>query len=279
MQPLWVRPFIEHALREDIGTGDVTTEAILPAGTPLVARLVAKQAGRIAGLPVAEEAFRLLDPAVRIERHVDEGSDVTAGTVLATVRGEGRAILSAERVALNLLQRLSGIATATRDVCRAVSGFPVRIADTRKTLPGLRVLDKYAVRVGGGVNHRFGLYDCVLIKDNHIAAAGSLARAVEAVRRRVGHWVKIEVETETLEQVDEAVRLGVDIILLDNMTPDEVAEAVRRVGGRAITEASGGITPENVRAYAATGVDVISLGWLTHSVRALDISLDVEPIR
>lgn len=279
MHPLWVRPYIEHALREDIGTGDVTTEAILPAGTPLVARLMAKQAGRIAGLPVAEEAFRLLDPAVRIERHVDEGSDVTAGTVLATVRGEGRAILSAERVALNLLQRLSGIATATRDVCRAVSGFPVRIADTRKTLPGLRVLDKYAVRVGGGVNHRFGLYDCVLIKDNHIAAAGSLASAVEAVRRRVGHWVKIEVEADTLEQVDEAVRLGVDIVLLDNMTPDEVAEAVCRVGGRAITEASGGITPENVRAYAATGVDVISLGWLTHSVRALDISLDVEPIR
>lgn len=277
---LWsVRPLIAQALREDIGTGDVTTEAILPPGTPLVGRLVAKQAGRVAGLPVAEEAFRLLDPQVRMERHVDEGSDVAAGTVLATVSGEGRAILSAERVALNLLQRLSGIATATRDVCRAVADFPVRIADTRKTLPGLRALDKYAVRMGGGINHRFGLYDCVLIKDNHIAAAGSLSRAVEAVRRHVGHWIKVEVEADTLEQVDEAVRLGVDLILLDNMTPDEVAVAVRRVGGRAITEASGGITPENVRVYAATGVDVLSLGWLTHSVRALDISLDVQPGR
>jgi len=240
---------------------------------------VVKQAGRIAGLPVAEEVFRLLDPQVRMERHVDEGSDVAAGTVLATVSGEGRAILSAERVALNLLQRLSGIATATRDVCRAVADFPVRIADTRKTLPGLRALDKYAVRMGGGINHRFGLYDCVLIKDNHIAAAGSLSRAVEAVRRHVGHWIKVEVEADTLEQVDEAVRLGVDLILFDNMPPDEVAAAVRRVGGRAITEASGGITPENVRVYAATGVDVLSLGWLTHSVRALDISLDVQPGR
>ncbi|GAB6934220.1 carboxylating nicotinate-nucleotide diphosphorylase [Calditerricola yamamurae] len=277
---LWsVRPLIAQALREDIGTGDVTTEAILPPGTPLVGRLVVKQAGRIAGLPVAEEVFRLLDPQVRMERHVDEGSDVAAGTVLATVSGEGRAILSAERVALNLLQRLSGIATATRDVCRAVADFPVRIADTRKTLPGLRALDKYAVRMGGGINHRFGLYDCVLIKDNHIAAAGSLSRAVEAVRRYVGHWIKVEVEADTLEQVDEAVRLGVDLILFDNMPPDEVAAAVRRVGGRAITEASGGITPENVRVYAATGVDVLSLGWLTHSVRALDISLDVQPGR
>ncbi|MCG0313246.1 MAG: carboxylating nicotinate-nucleotide diphosphorylase [Calditerricola sp.] len=277
---LWsVRPLIAQALREDIGTGDVTTEAILPPGTPLVGRLVVKQAGRIAGLPVAEEVFRLLDPQVRMERHVDEGSDVAAGTVLATVSGEGRAILSAERVALNLLQRLSGIATATRDVCRAVADFPVRIADTRKTLPGLRALDKYAVRMGGGINHRFGLYDCVLIKDNHIAAAGSLSRAVEAVRRHVGHWIKVEVEADTLEQVDEAVRLGVDLILFDNMPPDEVAAAVRRVGGRAITEASGGITPENVRVYAATGVDVLSLGWLTHSVRALDISLDVQPGR
>jgi len=277
---LWsVRPLIAQALREDIGTGDVTTEAILPPGTPLVGRLVVKQAGRIAGLPVAEEVFRLLDPQVRMERHVDEGSDVAAGTVLATVSGEGRAILSAERVALNLLQRLSGIATATRDVCRAVADFPVRIADTRKTLPGLRALDKYAVRMGGGINHRFGLYDCVLITDNHIAAAGSLSRAVEAVRRHVGHWIKVEVEADTLEQVDEAVRLGVDLILFDNMPPDEVAAAVRRVGGRAITEASGGITPENVRVYAATGVDVLSLGWLTHSVRALDISLDVQPGR
>lgn len=277
---LWsVRPLIAQALREDIGTGDVTTEAILPPGTPLVGRIVVKQAGRIAGLPVAEEVFRLLDPQVRMERHVDEGSDVAAGTVLATVFGEGRAILSAERVALNLLQRLSGIATATRDVCRAVADFPVRIADTRKTLPGLRALDKYAVRMGGGINHRFGLYDCVLIKDNHIAAAGSLSRAVEAVRRHVGHWIKVEVEADTLEQVDEAVRLGVDLILFDNMPPDEVAAAVRRVGGRAITEASGGITPENVRVYAATGVDVLSLGWLTHSVRALDISLDVQPGR
>ncbi|WP_018133479.1 carboxylating nicotinate-nucleotide diphosphorylase [Effusibacillus pohliae] len=276
MNLLLVRQLLQQALIEDIGHRDLTSELMFEPGEQIGGALLAKQAGRVAGLLVAEETFRLLDPQVRFEAHVQDGADVQKGDVLATVTGSARAILSAERVALNLLQRMSGIATTTRDVCRKVEDLPVRIADTRKTVPGLRIFDKYAVTVGGGVNHRFGLYDAVMIKDNHIAAAGSLTAAVTKIKSRIGHLVKIEVETDTLEQVKEAVAAGADVILLDNMSPAMLTEAVQIVNGRAITEASGGITPETVRDFAATGVDIISLGWLTHSVRAMDISLDLN---
>lgn len=275
MNPLLVRQFLQQALIEDIGGRDLTTELLFEAGTRIRGTFVAKQAGRIAGLSVAEECFRLLDPQIRFETLVPDGTDVQKGDALATVEGSARAILSAERVALNLMQRMSGIATTTRDVCRKVADLPVRITDTRKTVPGLRIFDKYAVTAGGGINHRFGLYDAVMIKDNHIAAAGSLTDAVRKIKDGIGHMVKIEVEADTLEQVREAVAVGVDVILLDNMSPETMAEAVRMAKGLAVTEASGGITPDTVRDFALTGVDVISLGWLTHSVQAMDISLDL----
>ncbi|GAX90355.1 carboxylating nicotinate-nucleotide diphosphorylase [Effusibacillus lacus] len=279
MNPLLVRQFLRQALIEDIGSRDLTTEILFEPAAGMQAFLVAKQEGRIAGLEVAEDTFRLLDPNVQFEVHIQDGTDVETGTILASIRGTARAVLSAERVALNMLQRMSGIATTTRNVCRKVADLPVKITDTRKTVPGLRIFDKYAVATGGAVNHRFGLYDAVMIKDNHIAAAGSLSKALEKIKNGIGHLVKIEVEADTLVQVREAAEFGVDVILLDNMTPAMIAEAVEIVKGRAITEASGGITPDNVRDYAVTGVDVISLGWLTHSVKALDISLDTAPIK
>jgi nicotinate-nucleotide pyrophosphorylase (carboxylating) len=205
-----------------------------------------------------------------------DGRDVEAGTVIARVFGRARALLTAERTALNLLARLSGIATATRDVVGRLHGLPTRVADTRKTTPGLRALEKYAVRVGGGSSHRHGLDDAVLVKDNHLALAGGVGEAVRRVRARVGHLVKLEVEVETLAQLDEALALGVDAVLLDNMDPATLREAVARSRGRALTEASGGIRPETVREVAETGVDVVSIGWLTHSAPALDVALDVE---
>ncbi len=276
MNRLLIRQFLQQALIEDIGTRDLTTELIFDPSAEIRATLIAKQSGRIAGLPVAAEAFHMLDSNVCFSTFITEGSDVEAGTPLASIQGKVRSILPVERVALNLLQRMSGIATTTRDVCRSVSNYPVKITDTRKTLPGLRFLDKYAVALGGGVNHRFGLYDAVLIKDNHIAAAGSLTAAVRKVKRGIGHLVKIEVEADSLELVQEAVELEVDALLLDNMCPETIRQAVEMVGGRMLTEASGGITPANIQEYAATGVDLISLGWLTHSVQALDISLKVD---
>lgn len=271
-----VRQFLQQALIEDIGTRDITTELLFEPDQQIQGHFLAKWEGRIAGLSVAEETFRLLDPHIRFEVHLPDGTDVQKGDVLATVTGNARAILSAERVALNLLQRMSGIATVTRDVCRKVENLPTRITDTRKTLPGLRIFDKYAVTIGGGVNHRFGLYDAVMIKDNHIAAAGSLKNAVRKIKQQVGHLVKIEAEADNLEQVKEAAEAGVDAILFDNMTPAAMSLAVEIVKKRAVTEASGGITPETVRDFAMTGVDYISLGWLTHSVRAFDISLDLS---
>lgn len=276
MNRLFIRQLLQQALLEDIGPRDITTELLFDADAEIQAVLIAKAAGRIAGLPVAEETFRLLDDRVRLIPLVAEGSDVDAGTPLATIRGRARAVLSAERVALNLLQRMSGIATATRDVVRLTAPYRVQIADTRKTSPGLRLLDKYAVALGGGVNHRFGLYDAVLIKDTHIAAVGSITEAVRRIRQGIGHVTKIQVEVETLEQVKEALSLDIDALLLDNMAPDTLRQAVALARGRVVTEASGGITPDNIREYAATGVDVISLGWLTHSVKALDISLKVD---
>ncbi|MCF6093078.1 carboxylating nicotinate-nucleotide diphosphorylase [Microaerobacter geothermalis] len=276
MNPIAINRLLELALLEDIGHGDITTEAIFSHVDLLEGYLIAKQEGRIAGLDIAKQTFQLLDQGIHFTFYIEEGADVEKGTIIAELKGKARAILSGERVALNLLQRMSGIATETRDICKIVEDLPVKIADTRKTLPGLRMLDKYAVFIGGGSNHRFGLSDAVMIKDNHISGAGSISKAVELVRQYVGHMVKIEVEAENLEQVKEAVESRADVILLDNMLPSEIKESLKWINGRAITEASGGINPKNIREYALTGVDIISLGWITHTVRALDISLEVK---
>lgn len=275
IEPMLYRPIIRRALEEDLGlAGDVTTNATVPADLRIEARLASRAAGRIAGLPVAIAAFHQLDPDIAVEPIHPDGSDVEAGTTIAVLRGLARPILTAERTALNILTRLSGIATATRTAVAAVRPHPTRIACTRKTVPGLRALEKYAVRVGGGVNHRFGLSDGILIKDNHIAAGGGLVTAIERARTTSGHMMAIEVEIDTLDQLDLAIGAGVDAVLLDNMTPETIREAVRRVDGRMTTEASGGIRPDTVAEYAAAGVDIISLGWLTHSVAGLDIGLD-----
>jgi nicotinate-nucleotide pyrophosphorylase (carboxylating) len=274
--PLQYESIVRRALREDLGrAGDLTTDAIVPPGDRRTAVVLAKKEGRIAGLNIALSAFRLLDPEVMTELRVSDGKDAAPGEQLALVRGSGRAILSAERTALNLLGRLSGIATTTRDVVRAISAYPARVVCTRKTTPGLRALEKYAVRAGGGSNHRFGLDDAVLIKDNHRMVAGGVGEAVARVRRHVGHMVKVEVEVDTLEELEEALRVGVDVVLLDNMDPGTLSRAVSLAKGKALTEASGGITPATAVAIAATGVDMISLGWITHSAPSLDVSLDL----
>ncbi len=271
-----VSPIIETALREDLGrAGDITSKAVVPAGAEAAARIIARAPGRIAGLQVAGWVFTTLDPALEITFEASDGDDVEPGSVLATVRGSARAILGAERVALNLLGRMSGIATATARIVALVASHETAVAGTRKTTPGLRILEKYAIQMGGGSNHRYGLDDAILIKDNHIAVAGGVAAAVESARSAVGHLVKVEVEVDTLAQLTEALEASPDVVLLDNMSVEDLAQAVALVGGRAVTEASGGITPENVEDVAATGVDVISFGWLTHSVRALDVALDV----
>ncbi len=276
LYPVLYEPLIRRALAEDLGrAGDLTSDAVLPPDLLASAAVVARSTGRVAGLEPALAAFRLLDPSVGIEIHLPDGHDAAAGQALATVRGRARALLSAERTALNLLGRLAGIATATRDLAALVRPWGARVVCTRKTTPGLRALEKYAVRAGGGGNHRFGLDDGVLIKDNHRALAGGLRPAVERARAAVGHMVKIEVEVDTLAQLDEALALGVDAVLLDNMTLPDLAEAVRRCRGRALTEASGGITPETAPAVASTGIDLLSTGWLTHSAPALDVALDV----
>jgi nicotinate-nucleotide pyrophosphorylase (carboxylating) len=276
LPPLLYEPLVESALREDLGrSGDITTDAVVPAGATATAHLVARREGRVAGLQIACRAFTLLDPRVAVDCRAADGDDVAAGTVLAVVSGPARPILSAERVALNLLGRLCGIATQTRRVVAVVAGTGARVADTRKTTPGLRALEKYAVRVGGGSNHRFGLDDAVLIKDNHVAVAGGVGPAVLRAKASVGHLVKVEVEVTTLAQVQEALDAGAEVILLDNMSPEQMRAGVALVAGRAVTEASGGITPDNAAEIAATGVDVLSLGWLTHSVPALDVALDV----
>ena len=277
LYPILYEPLIRRALEEDLGrAGDLTSDAILPQHLRGEGRIVARAAGRLAGLPMVLAAFRILDPQVEIETRAADGEDVEAGAVLAIVGGAARALLSAERTALNLLGRLCGIATATRDMVRRVEPHGARVVCTRKTTPGLRALEKYAVRCGGGHNHRFGLDDAVLVKDNHIAFAGGLRPAVERVRGAVGHLVKIEVEVDSLEMLREALDLGVDVVLLDNMSVDTLRQAVTLARGRALTEASGGITPETAAAIAATGVDLLSMGWLTHSAASLDVALDVE---
>jgi nicotinate-nucleotide pyrophosphorylase (carboxylating) len=268
---------LRRALAEDLGgAGDLTSDAIVPEEGRARARFVARRAGRIAGLRVAVDTLRLLDPGIEHRIEVGDGGDAPAGAVLATVEGRAGALLTGERVALNLLGRLSGIATATRDLVRAIAPHGARVADTRKTTPGLRALEKYAVRAGGGSNHRFGLDDAILIKDNHVAFAGSVRTAVERARAAAGHTVRIELEVDSLDQLDEALALGVDLVLLDNFALRDLEEAVRRTAGRAILEASGGITLETAAAIAATGVDLLSVGWLTHSAPALDVALDFE---
>ena len=242
---------------------------------PGVCRM-ARSGGSIAGLPMAERVFALLDPAVRFESKVSDGDVVEAKKTLARISGPARAILTGERTALNLLGHLSGVATATRALVRAVAGTHAAIVCTRKTTPGLRALEKYAVRCGGGANHRFGLDDAVLIKDNHLVGAGGVAPAIERARAAVGHLVKIECEVQTVAQLEEALAARADVILLDNMTPGELTDAVQRIRGRAISEASGGITLGTVRAVAESGVNLISVGWITHSAPTLDVALDFD---
>jgi nicotinate-nucleotide pyrophosphorylase (carboxylating) len=270
-------PLVRAALLEDVGHGgDLTTDAIVEPDATTTARIVARREGIVAGIEVAPLAFTLLDERVEFASRVEDGGRIAAGDCAAQIFGRARAILTGERTALNLLCRLSGIATATRVLVDAVAGTPAKIADTRKTTPGLRALERYAVRCGGGVNHRFGLDDGVLIKDNHIAIAGSIAGAVAAARAAVGHMVKVEVEVDTFEQLREALDTPVDAVLLDNMSPAQLADAVKIVNGRVIAEASGGVTAQNVREIATSGVDLISVGWLTHSAPALDFGLDMS---
>ncbi len=272
---IMIEPLVRAALLEDLGrAGDITTDAIVPAEARAATALVARQPGVVAGLDLALLAFRLVDPAIETTVERGDGSRVAPGDVIATVAGPARGILTAERVALNFLCHLSGVASATADIADAIRAHRTRVTCTRKTMPGLRALQKYAVRVGDGSNHRFGLDDAVLIKDNHVAVAGGIKPAIARARAAVGHLVKIEVEVDNLAQLEEALAIGVDAVLLDNMSPETLRRAVAMVDRRAITEASGRITPQTAPAIAASGVDLISVGWLTHSAPVLDIGLD-----
>lgn len=268
---------VSRALREDIGNGDITTLSTVDEDRQVRGWFIAKEPGVVCGLPVLRRTFELIDPSVQLECRVREGAPVGAGEVLAEISGRARSILTGERVALNFLQRLSGIATKTRLAVEQVAGTAAVISDTRKTTPGLRMLEKYAVRIGGGSNHRFNLADGILIKDNHISAAGGIREAVTRARGRASHMLKIEVEAESFEQIREALECGADIIMLDNMRLSDMAEAVRMIGGRALVEASGNMGDRDLRAVAQTGVDIISIGALTHTVRAMDISLRFTP--
>ena len=267
---------IETALAEDIHTGDITTLSVLPNPRRMRARLIAKEPLVLAGIAVAERVFTKLDATVRFEAEFADGDTLEVGEVIARLEGDAAALLQGERVSLNLLQRMCGIATQTAAYVKEIEGTGARVVDTRKTTPGLRVLEKYAVRVGGGTNHRTGLYDGVLIKENHIAAAGGIGEAVRLARGYIPHTLKIEVETETLDDVSQALQAGADIIMLDNMSLSEMTAAVAAIGKRALVEASGGVNLKTIRAIAETGVDIISVGALTHSVRAADISMLME---
>ncbi|WP_209891669.1 carboxylating nicotinate-nucleotide diphosphorylase [Rhizobium leguminosarum] len=280
---LIVEPLVRTALLEDLGlAGDITSASVIPHHHRSTVVMAARQPGVIAGLDAAELAFTLVDPEIVMRRHLQDGDALKPGDVIATIDGPSRGLLTAERTALNFLGHLSGVATVTAEIATAIRDTKASVACTRKTTPGLRALEKYAVRAGGGMNHRFALYDAVLIKDNHVAIAGGVTEAIRLARAGVGHLVKIEVEVDTLDQLREAMETGVDAVLLDNMTPDQLRDAVAIVAGRAITEASGRVTPATAAAIAASGVDLISVGWLTHSAPVLDIGLDfveaaVEP--
>ncbi len=267
---------INASLVEDIGSGDITTEAIVPENKKGRARIVAKQRAVVAGLLVAEKIFKTLDDTIGFKRHLNDGDVVKKGDVIATVSGRLKNILTAERVALNFLQRLSGVATTTREYIKKTKGLPVKILDTRKTTPCMRIMERYAVQIGGGFNHRFGLFDAILIKDNHIKVAGGVEEAIGRVRARYPKGTSIEVEVRTLKEVREALKADADIIMLDNMGIDRIKKALKLIDGRAFVEVSGGVTLDNVARIARTGVDYISVGALTHSVRAVDMSLEVE---
>jgi nicotinate-nucleotide pyrophosphorylase (carboxylating) len=269
---------VAEALAEDLGMGgDITTEATVPAGTRASGIIAARKAGTVAGVQLAAAAFKTIDPFVEFEVVAGDGERVEAGGIIARVKGDARALLTAERTALNFLGRLSGIATLTARYVSAIAGTRARIVDTRKTTPGQRALEKFAVRCGGGVNHRFGLFDAVLIKDNHIVAAGGVGAALQRARAHAGHMVKVEIEVTSLDELDDALQLNPDAVLLDNMPLELLETAVAEVAGRVITEASGGVNLETVRAIAETGVDHISVGALTHSAPVLDIGLDFDP--
>lgn len=270
-----IEPVVRNALLEDLGlAGDITSTAVIPAEHRSRLALVSRKHGVIAGLDAAELAFQLTDPAVSLVRHMPDGSAVEPGETIATIEGPSRALLTGERTALNFLGHLSGIATVTAGIVTAIAGTKAAVVCTRKTMPGLRALEKYAVRAGGGMNHRFALNDAVLIKDNHVAIAGGVSEAIRRARAGVGHMVKIEVEVDTLDQLREALEIGVDAVLLDNMTPAQLHQAVDLVAGRATTEASGNINPTTAAEIAACGVDLLSVGWITHSAQVLDIGLD-----
>ncbi|HWI53521.1 MAG TPA: carboxylating nicotinate-nucleotide diphosphorylase [Symbiobacteriaceae bacterium] len=275
LNPIAVEEIVRRALLEDIGPGDITTEATIPADKLCTAVIIAKEEGVLCGQPVAQIVFRVMDPSLSYEILVPEGSRVTPGMEVARITGSARSVLTAERVALNFLQRMSGIATITRRLSDAIKYYHARLVETRKTTPGLRIFEKYAVRVGGGLNHRYGLHDAILIKDNHIAVAGGVRQSIIAARKVASHTSRVEVEVDTLEQLQEALDSGADIILLDNMDADTMRRAVEMTAGKAILEASGGITAANLEDVARTGVDIISMGALTHSVKALDLSLDI----
>jgi len=273
---LIVEPIVRAALLEDLGrAGDITTEAVVSAGATVEAVIAARQPGVLAGLDAALLCFELLDPGLQIDRQRADGERISRGETVARISGRARGVLGAERTALNLLSRMSGVATATRALADAIAGHKAKIVCTRKTTPGLRVLEKEAVRLGGGANHRFGLDDAMLIKDNHVGLAGGVREALARARRHAGHLVKIELEVDTLDQLAEALEVGVDAVLLDNMTPETLRRAVAMVDGRAVTEASGRITLETAPQIAATGVDLISSGWITHSAPILDLGLDI----
>jgi nicotinate-nucleotide pyrophosphorylase (carboxylating) len=271
-----VRELMQAAIEEDLGRGDVTTEATIAEHVISRARVIAKQEMVLAGMDVFAEVYAALDSAVHLKPSYNDGDLLSAGAVIAVLEGRARSLLAGERVALNFLQRLSGIATLTRQYVEAVRGYNVEIIDTRKTTPGWRLLEKYAVRVGGGKNHRHDLGDGVLIKDNHIVAAGGIKQAVDMARRHSHHLLKIEVEVETLEQVEKALQAGAEVIMLDNMSPAMLAEGVKIIGRRAVVEASGGVSLESVTAVARTGVDLISVGKLTHSAPAADIHVEFD---
>lgn len=271
-----LKSFIRNALKEDIGPGDITTENLVPADKAGEGIIVAKEALTIAGLGIAGDVFHFLDPGMNLVSAYRDGDPAAAGDTLLTLSGNLRAMLMAERTALNILQRLSGIATHVRSFVDIIGDRPVRLVDTRKTTPGLRTLEKYAVRIGGAANHRYGLFDGVLIKDNHIAACGGITPAVERARRGISHLLKIEVEVSDIEQVKEALAAGADVIMLDNMAEDDIRASVRLIAGSVPVEVSGGVTRENLAALCQTGVDIISVGALTHSARSVDISMRIR---
>ncbi len=275
LDDVFLKPLVEDALAEDLGRrGDVTSQATIPADMQAQLQIKARQSGVICGMDLARLSFALVDASIEFVAQVQDGETVAAGAVLATVKGNARHLLTAERTALNFMTHLSGIATATRQIVDSVAQYPAQITCTRKTIPGLRIVQTYAVRCGGGRNHRLGLDDAILIKDNHIAIAGDIKTAIEQAQHFAGHLIPIEVEVDTLEQLEQALEAGVSLVLLDNMSPEILSQAVAMCKGRAKTEASGGITPETVRAAASTGVDFIAMGYLTHSTTALDIGLD-----